>query len=295
MKIKIQMLVGVMLMGLLAFASSDLEQKKFDIKDLSWLEGRWVGDGFGGTTEEIWSPASADGKMMGVFRHHNAKGELVFYEFLVLDETGVRFKHFSPDLTGWETKDKFVTFEMIDFSKEKFEVEALLYQRKSDDVLQITAQFENQDGPFTEVLTMKKVPLKASNRDKKENEYAWLSGSWTGDGFGGSSEEIWSPPSADGTMFGAYRHHKGDGSLNFYEFMVLDGSSLRLKHFTPDLIGWETKEKFVTFEMENFDKDKIQLKGLVFEQKTEKDLEIRLRLRYSEDRVETEVFSMKRR
>jgi len=127
------------------------------------------------------------------------------------------------------------------------------------------------------------------------NDYAWLAGSWVGDGFGGTSEEMWSPPSADGTMMGVFRHHKEDGSLNFYEFLVLDSTGLRLKHFTPDLVGWETKEKFVTFEMVDFTKDKIELKGLVFERKSKNELEIRLKLRYSEDRIETEVFSMKRR
>lgn len=140
----------------------------------------------------------------------------------------------------------------------------------------------------------------AATDPKKEkvfdiNDYAWLAGSWTGDGFGGTSEEMWSPPSADGKMMGVFRHHKADGSLNFYEFLVLDETGLRLKHFTPDLIGWETKDKFLTFEMVDFTKDKIELKGLSFEKKSDNELEIRLRMRYSEDRVETEIFSMKRR
>lgn len=127
------------------------------------------------------------------------------------------------------------------------------------------------------------------------NEYAWLAGSWVGDGFGGTSEEVWSQPSEDGTMMGTYRHHKADGSLNFYEFMVLDKTGLRLKHFTPDLLGWETKEDFVTFEMVSFDKDRIELKGLVFERKSETEMEIRLKMRYGDDRVETEVFKMTRK
>ncbi len=137
----------------------------------------------------------------------------------------------------------------------------------------------------------------SSDPEKKKfdiNDYSWLVGSWVGDGFGGVSEEMWSPPSEDGTMMGVYRHHKGDGSLNFYEFLVLDESGLKLKHFTPDLVGWETKEDFVTFEMVDYTKDKIELKGLVFERKSDSEMEIRLRLKY-QDRIETEVFKMKRR
>ena len=123
--------------------------------------------------------------------------------------------------------------------------------------------------------------------------YAWLAGSWTGDGFGGVSEEMWSPPSADGTMMGVYRHHKGDGSLNFYEFLTLDSSGMKLKHFHPDLTGWETKEDFLHFELVEFTENKIVLKGLVFERLSDTEMEIRLDLKNG-DKKWTEVFKMTR-
>lgn len=125
-------------------------------------------------------------------------------------------------------------------------------------------------------------------------DYAWLQGEWVGDGFGGMSEEIWSAPSSDGSMMGAYRHYNADGSLNFYEFFVLDERGLRLKHFSPEMIGWEEKEKYLTFEMISFSKDKIVLKGLVYERKSENEMEIRLEMKTSDGR-KTEVFSMKRK
>lgn len=128
---------------------------------------------------------------------------------------------------------------------------------------------------------------------QEQYAYAWLAGTWTGDGFGGTSEEMWSPPSADGTMMGVYRHHKGDGSLNFYEFMVMDSTGLKLKHFNPDMIGWETKEDFVHFKLIEFAENKIVLKGLVFELKSENEMEIRLDLKNG-DKKWTEVFKMKR-
>lgn len=148
------------------------------------------------------------------------------------------------------------------------------------------------------VLTLSIVFVTGAGSDPEKKpfdirDYAWLAGSWVGDGFGGHSEEIWSPPSSDGTMMGVYRHHKADGSLNFYEFLVLDETGLRLKHFTPELVGWETKEDYVTFEMVDYSPDKIELKGLVFERKSETEMEIRLRLRRG-DQVETEVFQMTR-
>ncbi len=124
--------------------------------------------------------------------------------------------------------------------------------------------------------------------------YAWLAGTWVGDGFGGTSEEVWSQPSEDGTMMGVYRHHKGDSSLNFYEFLVLDETGMKLKHFTPDLVSWEEKEDFVHFEVIEFTETKIVLKGLSFELKSENEMEIRLDLKDG-DKKWTEVFSMKRK
>jgi hypothetical protein len=78
---------------------------------------------------------------------------------------------------------------------------------------------------------------------------AWLAGHWTGDGLGGRSEEIWSPPD-HGVMMGMYRHIKDDKPV-FYELLTLveERGSLvmRLKHFNPDLTGWEEKAESVSF------------------------------------------------
>lgn len=123
------------------------------------------------------------------------------------------------------------------------------------------------------------------------DDYSWLAGHWIGDGFGGVSEEVWAPP-ADGTMMGMYRHIK-DEKLVFYEFLLLDKEGLRLKHFNPDLKGWETRDEFVTFPMVEFTPNKLTLKGLTFEKKSDTEMEIRLRLKRG-DKVSTEVFQMRR-
>ncbi len=123
--------------------------------------------------------------------------------------------------------------------------------------------------------------------------YSWLSGSWTGDGFGGTSEESWSAPSTDGTMMGMYRHHNADGSLNFYEFLILDENGLRLKHFTPNLEAWEEKADYLTFEMIQFDEKTIELKGLKFQLIEPDSMEIYLEMKAKEG-SRTEVFHMRR-
>ncbi len=135
-------------------------------------------------------------------------------------------------------------------------------------------------------------PITTDSSEFNIEDFNWLVGTWTGDGFGGQSEETWSTP-VDGTMMGMYRHYK-DGKIVFYEFLLLDETGLKLKHFNPDITSWEEKDDFVSFEMISYTKDKIELKGLVFERKSDTEMEIRLRMRNSEGETFTEVFSMKR-
>ncbi len=124
--------------------------------------------------------------------------------------------------------------------------------------------------------------------------YAWMEGSWVGDGFGGTSEEVWSGPSKDGTLMGSYRHFNADGSLNFYEFLQLDSSGLVLKHFDKDFVGWEEKDEFLFFKMIECTENKVILKGLIFERISETEMKILLKMTTKEG-PKTEVFSMKRK
>lgn len=92
-----------------------------------------------------------------MYRHINAEGELVFYEFLLLDETGLRLKHFNPDLTGWEEKDDMVIFEMIRFSKNKIELKGLIFERTSDTEMVISLKMNRNGEPHTEVFNMRRT------------------------------------------------------------------------------------------------------------------------------------------
>lgn len=154
MKPNIQILLGILMAAVIAVASTYPHEKSSDLYDYGWLAGSWVGDGFGGTSEEVWSPPSADGTMMGVYRHHGADGKLVFYEFLVLDQSGLKLKHFKPDLVGWETKEDFVSFEMIDFSKDMIKLKGLVFKRKSDTELEIQLKMKYGEEVKTEVFKM---------------------------------------------------------------------------------------------------------------------------------------------
>ena len=85
----------------------------------------------------------------------------------------------------------------------------------------------------------------------RSDDMAWLAGRWSGEALGGVSEEIWSAPRG-GAMMGMYRLVR-EGKPVFYELCTIveeNGSLvLRLKHFNPDLTGWEEKTRTVDFPL----------------------------------------------
>jgi hypothetical protein len=109
-------------------------------------------------------------------------------------------------------------------------------------------------------------------------DMAWLAGHWTGEGLGGHSEEIWSPPEG-GVMMGMYRHLK-DGKPVFYELLTLakEGGSLviRLKHFNPDLTGWEERDQTVSFPFVGKRDGAIHFDGMAFKRTGDDSLTVYL-------------------
>lgn len=96
---------------------------------------------------------------------------------------------------------------------------------------------------------------------------AWLAGVWGGSGLGGDNEEIWSAP-RHGVMLGMYRMLR-DGAPVFYELLTLsevDGSlELRLRHFHPDLRGWEERDESLAFPLVAVRDGRIWFEGMTFE------------------------------
>ncbi len=92
----------------------------------------------------------------------------------------------------------------------------------------------------------------------------WLQGRWTGEALGGEVEEVWGPAHG-GAMLGTFRLVR-DGKPVFYEFMTLveeEGSLvMRLKHFNPDLTGWEEKDQSEEFRLVAIEDDAVHFEGL---------------------------------
>ena len=97
-------------------------------------------------------------------------------------------------------------------------------------------------------------------------DVAWLTGSWAGEAFGGTFEQVWNPASA-GSMVGLFKLMNG-GAVNFYEILLLveeEGSlSLKVKHFTPDFVAWEEKDDYTRFRFVSADDNAIHFSGLSF-------------------------------
>ncbi len=93
---------------------------------------------------------------------------------------------------------------------------------------------------------------------------SWLAGRWVGEGFGGQMEETWAPP-IGGQMVGHFRYWR-EGQPQFYEFMMMDvvegGVRMRVKHFNPDMVGWEEKGAWVEFEPLSAGPDALIFNGL---------------------------------
>ena len=104
------------------------------VSDFGWLQGAWVGTGLGGETEEAYSAPLA-GTIAGYFRLVK-DGKPVFYEFLTLVEREgsvvLRLKHFDPDLTGWEEKDKSVDFRLVAIEGQTAYFNGLTMKREND-------------------------------------------------------------------------------------------------------------------------------------------------------------------
>lgn len=96
------------------------------------------------------------------------------------------------------------------------------------------------------------------------DDIAWLAGSWQGEAFGGTFEEVWTPPS-NGSMAGLYKLvHNGRVSVYEIQTITVEEGSLvwRVKHFTGDFVAWEDKEESVKFRLVKIEPEAAYFEGL---------------------------------
>lgn len=107
----------------------------------------------------------------------------------------------------------------------------------------------------------------ASSPAARIGEAAFLTGHWIGQGLGACAEEIMSPP-AGGQIMGMFRLMKPEGGLRFYEFYTIAEEAgslvLKIRHFDPDLTGWEERDETVNFPLVGIEGTTAYFDGLTF-------------------------------
>src|SRR5258708_9920757 len=82
-------------------------------------------------------------------------------------------------------------------------------------------------------------------------DLAWIAGRWLDTSPGSLSEEVWTAPSGD-SMLGMWRFVSG-GRARIFELLAITtgegGLELRLRHFNPQLVGREDKERPVVLKL----------------------------------------------
>lgn len=127
-------------------------------------------------------------------------------------------------------------------------------------------------------------------------DMSFLVGHWQGDGMGGFNEEVWGEP-LGGSMLGTFRHLQGDDPA-FSEIMQIGEENgtlaLRLKHFNPDLTGWEEKDDMVTFPLVRIEHgEAAYFRGLTYKRTSANELTIYLAL-HNRDGVQEVSFELQR-
>ena len=117
---------------------------KATLNEVSWIEGRWLGEAFGGITEEIWSPPLG-GSMMFSFKLVS-NGKVVFYELggirQVDDSLIFQLKHFGNDFKGWEEKDETVDAKLVKIEDSKVYFDKFTFEKISDSEINIYVVIE---------------------------------------------------------------------------------------------------------------------------------------------------------
>jgi hypothetical protein len=122
------------------------------LSDMKWLTGHWVGEAFGGKTEELWTePAGPN--MSGLYRL--VKGEkTIFYELMVVTEVDgslvFRLKHFDADLTGWEEKNEVRSFPLVAKRDGAMLFEGMSFHPNGD-TLTVYLAVDHKDKPIEEI------------------------------------------------------------------------------------------------------------------------------------------------
>jgi hypothetical protein len=123
------------------------------LNDLGWIAGAWVGEGIAGPAREVYSPPMGR-TIAGHFVQTKGDG-IMFYEILSIAQVGptitYRLKHFNPDLTGWEEKNKVVEFRFVGREGDTWYFDGLTIRRVGPDEMHAIVKVRHDDGKAEEL------------------------------------------------------------------------------------------------------------------------------------------------
>lgn len=130
-------------------------------------------------------------------------------------------------------------------------------------------------------------------------DLAFMAGTWTLHHEWGDMEEFWGPPMGD-NMVSSYRCVK-EGKIQFYEFVVIEQVNglpvMKMRHFNPGNIGWEEKDKPLTYKLIALSKARVVFQSadggvkLTYERLNNKHLNVILDEKDKKGIWKKEVFS----
>jgi len=119
--------------------TKEMTSPQASLEDVSWIQGHWQGEAFGGVTEEIWSPPLGDSMMFSFKLVVDEKVQ--FYELGGIRQIGetllLQLKHFSGDFKGWEEKDETVDFRLVKIDKNRIYFDEFTFEKISDDEINL--------------------------------------------------------------------------------------------------------------------------------------------------------------
>ena len=106
------------------------------------------------------------------------------------------------------------------------------------------------------------------------------------------------PPMA-GVMLGSFRLMKPDGKPAFYELFAIeevdDTLVFVVKHFNPDWVGWEEKDKALRLRLTRAAKDELAFGGVVFRRLGADAIAVDVTLRQKDGTQKTHTFDYRRK
>lgn len=129
-----------------------------EMKDLSFMAGKWVTKGEWGDMEENWSEPFGN-SMMCSYRCVK-DGKVIFYEFIVIEQTPVgpvmKLRHFNPGNIAWEEKDKPYDYPLMFLEPDRARFErpdkktALTFHRLAKDKMKVILDRQEKDGKWVQ-------------------------------------------------------------------------------------------------------------------------------------------------